>query len=123
SLNMLTFLPVLGLGQGVEVLVGRRQGEGRPDLSARTTWAGATLATAWMAFVGVLYCTIPGWMTVPFSWEMKPYEWASAGPLVPVLLRFVAAYSLAVGVNIILAYALRGPGDTRLVVFVAIGLA
>lgn len=123
SLNMLTFLPVLGLGQGVEVLVGRRQGEGRPDLSAKTTWAGATLATVWMAFVGVLYCTIPGWMTLPFAWEMKPAEWEAVGPLVPVLLRYVAAYSLADGVNIILAYALRGAGDTRFVVLVAIGLS
>ena len=123
TLNMLTFLPVMGLGQGVEVLVGRRQGEKRPDLSAATTWAGAKLATGWMAFVAVLYCTVPGWLAAPFAAEMKAEEWARVGPLVPVLLRFVAAYSLADGVNIILAYALRGAGDTRFVVLVAVALS
>ncbi len=123
SLNMLTFLPVMGLGQGVEVLVGRRQGEKRPDLSARTTWTGVKLATAWMAFVAVLYCTVPGWLAQPFAAEMPAEEWARVGALVTVLLRFVAAYSLADGVNIILAYALRGAGDTRFVVLVAVVLS
>ena len=123
SLNMLTFLPVMGLGQGVEVLVGRRQGEKRPELSARTTWTGVKLATGWMAFVAVLYCLTPGWLVWPFAREMSADEWARVGPLVPLLLRFVAAYSLADGVNIILAYALRGAGDTRFVVLVSVVLS
>jgi MATE family multidrug resistance protein len=123
TLNMLTFLPVMGLGQGVEVLVGRRQGEKQPDLSARTTWTGAKLATGWMAFVAVVYCTIPGILVRPFQAEMTADEWARVGPLIPVLLRFVAAYSLADGVNIILAYALRGAGDTRFVVLVSVVLS
>jgi MATE family multidrug resistance protein len=123
SLNTLAFLPVVGLGQGVEVLVGRRQGESRPDLSARTTWAGAKLATAYMIAIGVLYCTIPDMLSFPFASEMSPEEWAAVGPLVAVLLRFVAAYSLGDGINIILAYALRGAGDTRFVTLVAIGLS
>lgn len=123
SLNMLTFLPVMGLGQGVEVLVGRRQGEKRPELSARTTWTGVKLAMGWMAVVAVLYCTVPGWLAVPFAAEMPADEWARVWPLVPVLLRFVAAYSLADGVNIIVAYALRGAGDTRFVVLVSIVLS
>lgn len=123
SLNTLAFLPVVGLGQGVEVLVGRRQGEERPDLSARTAWNGAKLATAYMAAVAVLYCTIPGALAYPFATEMSPAEWAAVGPLVVVLLRFVATYSLADGMNIVLAYALRGAGDTRFVTLTAIGLS
>ena len=123
SLNMLTFLPVMGLGQGVEVLVGRRQGEKRPELSARTTWTGVKLALGWMGFVAVLYCGFPGWLAAPFAAEMKPDEWARVGPLIPVLLRYVAAYSLCDGVNIILAYALRGAGDTRFVVLVSVALS
>lgn len=123
SVNMLTFLPVMGLGQGVEVLVGRRQGENRPDLSARTTWTGARLATIYMVIVASLYCLIPGVMVWPFAREMAPADWAAVGPMIPVLLRFVAVYSLADGINIILAYALRGAGDTRFVTLVAIGLS
>ena len=123
SLNLLTFLPVAGLGQGVEVLVGRRQGEGRPDVSARTARAGLILATGYMLFVAALYCLIPGVLVYPFAAELPPAEWAAVGPLVPVLLRYVAAYSVADGVNIVLSYALRGAGDTRFVTLVAVGLS
>ncbi len=123
SLNLLAFLPVFGLAQGVEVLVGRRQGEGRPELSEKTTWAGVKLATGYMAVVSALYCLIPGVLTLPFARGMEPHEWAAVAPLIPVLLRFVAAYSLADGMNVILAFALRGAGDTRFVTVVSIALA
>jgi len=123
SVNMLTFLPVMGLGQGVEVLVGKRQGESRPDLSARTTRSGVTLAMGYMVLVAILYCTIPGLLTIPFANGMEPEDWTAVYPLIPILLRFVALYSLADGFNIILSYALRGAGDTRFVTLVAILLS
>jgi MATE family multidrug resistance protein len=120
SLNLLTFLPIMGLGQGVEVLVGQRQGESRPELAARTTHAGAVLATMYMTILAVCYLTIPETIVWPFGAEMKPEEWAIVGPLIPILLRFIAGYSLADGANIIYAYALRGAGDTRFVTLVTI---
>ena len=125
ALNMLAFLPVMGLGQGVEVLVGRRQGEERPDLSAKTAWTGVRVALCYMAAVAVLYCTLPGVLALPFEEMMREHgtSWERVAPLLPVLLRFVAAYSLADGVNIVLAYALRGAGDTRFVTLMAIGLS
>ena len=121
TMNLLTFLPVMGLGQGVEVLVGRRQGEKRPDLSARTTHAGAFMATVYMSAIAVLYITVPHLIVAPFAGEMQPGQWAAVAPLIPTLLMFVAAYSLADGANIIYAYALRGAGDTRFVSLIAIG--
>jgi MATE family multidrug resistance protein len=123
SLNMLTFLPVMGLGQGVEVLVGKRQGEKNPDLSAKTTWTGAKVAVGYMMIVAAVYALLPEFLSRPFAAEMKPEEWAAVAPLVPMMLRFVAAYSVTDGLNIILAYALRGAGDTRFVVIVAIALS
>ena len=123
SLNLLTFLPVMGLGQGVEVLVGQRQGEGRPEISARTTHAGAILATGYMSVVAVLYLTVPHVMVLPFAAEMEPAEWAKIAPIIPLLLLFVALYSLADGANIIYAFGLRGAGDTRFVTLLVIGTA
>jgi len=120
SLNILTFLPVMGLGQGVEVLVGQRQGEGRPDVSARTTHAGAILATAYMTVTSVMYLTLPHVMVMPFAAEMAPAEWAKIEPIIPMLLLFVSLYSLADGANIIYAFGLRGAGDTRFVSLIAL---
>ena len=40
----------------------------------------------------------------------------------PVLLRFVAVYALFDAVNLVLSFALRGAGDTRFVMRVALAL-
>jgi MATE family multidrug resistance protein len=40
TLNLLVLFPMLGIGQAIEVLVGQRLGEDRPDLAERTTWRG-----------------------------------------------------------------------------------
>lgn len=121
SLNLLAFLPVLGLGQGVEVLVGKRQGEERSDLAAKTTHRGVIIGTIYMAVIAILYCSIPGILVRPFVEDGE--KWAAVSPMIPMLLRFVAAYSLADGANIIYAFALRGAGDTRFVTFLAIVLS
>lgn len=124
SLNLLAFLPVYGLGQGVEVLVGKRQGENRPDISARTTHRGVILGTCYMVLVGIVYCTLPQTLAWPFfAGAEHSTDWAEVAPLIPILLRFVAAYSLADAANIIYAFALRGAGDTRFVSLVAIGVS
>jgi MATE family multidrug resistance protein len=76
-----------------------------------------------MVVVAALYCLIPGVMTIPFAQGMEEHEWLAVAPLIPFLLRFVAAYSLADGMNVILAFALRGAGDVRFVTVVSIALA
>jgi multidrug resistance protein, MATE family len=123
ALNLLTILPVMGLAQGVEVLVGQRQGEERPDVAAMTAHRGAIIGTAYMIGVAVLYCTIPHTLVLPFSLDAGNADWSEVSLLIPILLRFVAAYSLADGANMVYAFALRGAGDTRFVSLLAIGLS
>ena len=43
--------------------------------------------------------------------------------LVPVLLRFVAVYSLFDSMNLVFSFALRGAGDTRFVTVLSLALA
>jgi MATE family multidrug resistance protein len=122
SLNLLTFLPVMGLAQGVEVLVGKRQGEERPDIAAMTAHRGVIVGTIWMAFVALLYLMIPETLAAAIVNRDEP-GWEDALPLIPVLLAFVAVYSLADGANVVYAFALRGAGDTKFVSLLAIGLS
>ena len=41
NINMLSFIPMMGVGMAVMTLVGKRIGEGRPALAVRTTWLAA----------------------------------------------------------------------------------
>jgi MATE family multidrug resistance protein len=123
TINLVAFLPLMGLGQGVEILVGRRQGEGHPDLSAKTTVTGLKLALGYAVAVSVLYAVVPWLFTWPFGVGAKAGEWQLLEPVVQTLLLFVAAYTVGDAINVTVSYALRGAGDTRFVAALAVGLA
>jgi MATE family multidrug resistance protein len=123
TLNLIPILPVLGLAQAVAVLVGRRLGEGRPDLARRTTWTGFGLAMSYTAGVAVLLCAVPEALAGAFRVEGGTAAWGDVMRHLLVLLRFVAVYSLFDCVTYVLSAALRGAGDTRFVTAAALGLS
>jgi MATE family multidrug resistance protein len=122
TLNILVILPVLGIGQAVEVLVGRRLGEDRPDIAERTTWTGFFIAWTAMAAVAVVYVAAPDLLIWPFRNPADP-EAERAADAARVLLRFVAAYCMFDSANLVFSFALRGAGDTRFVTYAALGPA
>jgi MATE family multidrug resistance protein len=123
TINLVAFLPLVGLGQGVEILVGRRQGENRPDVSAKTTVSGLWLAGGYGLVVSLLYALVPDWFAAPFAYGSNPEQWNELAPVIRTLLIFVAIYTLGDAFNVTVSYALRGAGDTRFVAMLGIGLA
>lgn len=120
TINLIAILPMIGLGQGVLILVGQRLGQNRPVLAQRTTWAGFRIAWIYMSGVAVLYLFTPQLFIALFDGDTDPDKRSAVAALVPMLLRFVAAYSLFDSLNIIFSFALRGAGDTRFVSLVAL---
>jgi multidrug resistance protein, MATE family len=123
TINLITSLPSLGLGQAVAVLVGRRLGEDRPELARLATWTGLKLTLIYTACVGVLFCTIPERLAWSFRVEADATAWAEVMWHLPALMRFVAVYSIFEGVMIVLSFALRGAGDTHFVTAAAMVLS
>jgi MATE family, multidrug efflux pump len=117
TLNLIAFLPMMGLGQAVGVLVGQRLGEDRPALAERSTWTGLFLGTAFTALAALAYVLLPRLMGAAFAVEGRVAD------LLPVLLRFVAVYAFFDSVNVIVSSALRGAGDVRFVSLVSLGLS
>jgi MATE family multidrug resistance protein len=123
TINMVAFLPMMGVGQAVEILVGQRLGQDRPDLAERTTYAGYYVACAYMAVCALLFVLTPVMFVAPFENSHEPEKWAPVAAMVPVILRFVAVYSLFDSINAVFSFALRGAGDTRFVTAVSLSLA
>lgn len=117
TLNVLVFLPAMGIGQAVEVLVGRRLGEDDPATAARSTNIGFALVLAWMTAAAFVYAFLPG----ALLWIFHNSAETEITQTARVLLRFVAVYTIFDGANLVYSYALRGAGDTRFVTLVAIG--
>lgn len=124
-LNMIAFLPMMGLGQAICILVGQRLGENRPDLAERSAYTGLKWSSGFMLLVAVAYVAIPTLLIEPFRpdtpEELKKFDALAA--LVPTLLLCVAVYSLTDAVNVSFAFALRGAGDTKFVTLLTFSLA
>lgn len=122
TLNLLVFFPMLGIGQAIEVLVGQRLGEDRPDLAEQSTWHGLRAALT-ITLAGVAaFVLMPETLAGLFHGRHDAL-WEPIRTRVPILLRFVAVYSFFDTVNVVFSNALRGAGDTRFVTCAALGLS
>jgi MATE family multidrug resistance protein len=118
ALNLLAFLPMVGIGQAVEILVGRRLGENDPATAARSTWMALGCALVLTGAAAAAFVFLPLPMTELFRAEDA--RWEQVRALAPVLLRFVAVYCLFDATNLVFSCALRGAGDTRFVTVVSL---
>lgn len=112
SINMIAFMPVIGLGMANLTLVGRYIGMKQPDLSAKVTRNAVKLALMYVVAIGLLFFAFPDFFVNIFgghgSAEFSPVL-AASRPLMKVLAFFICFDAVA----IIFADALRGAGDTR----------
>jgi MATE family multidrug resistance protein len=122
-LNMVAFLPMMGLGQAVSILVGQRLGADRPNLAERSVYTGLKWVFGYMSSVAAVYVLIPGVLVRAFQGDRDPASFEAVAAIVPTLLACVAVYSLADSVNVTFSFALRGAGDTRFVSLLTFALA
>jgi multidrug resistance protein, MATE family len=122
-LNMVAFLPMMGLGQAVSILVGQRLGADRPDLAEKSAYTGLKWSFGYMCGVAALYLLIPEVLVAAFKGDRDPESFAALAAIVPTLLAYVAVYSVVGSFNLTFAFALRGAGDTRFVSLLTFALA
>jgi MATE family multidrug resistance protein len=103
--------------------VGQRLGEDQPDLAERSTWCGLWVAMSYMTLMAAALVLLPGpFLEVFRSHDADPH-WPAVSIMVPVLLRFIACYTLFDSMNLVFSFALRGAGDTRFVTGLALALS
>jgi MATE family multidrug resistance protein len=126
TLNMFAFLPMMGMGQAVCVLVGQRLGENRPEYAEKSTYLGAKWGLGYMVVIALMYLLIPAALMAGFrppAGTPEAEEFAAVAAIVPKLLVCVAIYSLADALYVVFSFALRGAGDTRFVMWLTFALA
>jgi MATE family, multidrug efflux pump len=112
NLNMIVFMPMLGLGFGVSSVVGRYLGADRPELAERATWSAFWMSLAYFAVCGAIYVLAPWLLIAPYAAGSDPSAFAEVERLTAILLRFVALYSIFDMMNVVFAGGLKGAGDT-----------
>jgi len=112
NLNMLVFMPMLGLGVGVSSLVGRHLGADRSDLAERCTWSAFWMSLLYMTLCGLAYVFAGRLLLSPYAARSVPAAFSPVSDIAVVLLRFVAVYSVFDMMTVVFSAGLKGAGDT-----------
>ena len=120
NINTLAFMPMIGCGIAISVLVGQYLGAEKPDLAQTSVYSGFHLTFVYMASIATAYAFIPDVFVAPFSSGADPQRFSEIYSFSIILLRFVAVYSLFDTMNIIFCSAIKGAGDTRFVMFATV---
>jgi MATE family multidrug resistance protein len=124
SINMLAFLPMIGISIATTTLVG--QYIGKRDLSAaeKSTYSSLKIALLYMGSMGVLFILFPEQLLSLF--RSSKGETEQFLPMIAYgrrILLLIAFYGFFDAMNIIFSGALKGAGDTRFTMWAAVIVA
>ncbi len=123
NINMLAFMPMIGIGIAISILVGQYLGAEKPELAQTSAYSGFHLTMLYMTSIAAAYVLVPDIFIAPFAMKADPEVFKEVYDFSIILLRFVAIYSLFDTLNIIFSSAIKGAGDTRFVMFMTSGLS
>jgi MATE family multidrug resistance protein len=123
NVNTIAFMPMIGVGITVSVLVGQALGRNDPKLARASVRSAFDLAALYMGVVAGLFILVPRLFVLPFAIDSDRAQFGAIADLAVVLLRFVAVYTLFDAGNIIFSSAIKGAGDTRFVMWMILGMS
>ena len=123
NVSMLAFMPMIGMGITVSILVGQSLGGNRPGMAKRATLSALQMAFVYMGCIACLYLIVPQLFIYPFSAQADLVEFQEIKILAITVLKFLAAWTLLDSVAIVISSALKGAGDTRFIMFAMLGIS
>jgi len=118
SMNMISFIPLLGLSQAASILVGQSVGEKNIPHAVRS------VRSSFLLTFGYTFC-----MVILFVFYPEPIlqlfylEDAETIALTRKMLYFMAAWLTFDGIGILYSSAIRGAGDTKFAMYIGAGMA
>lgn len=123
NVNQLAFVPMLGLGMAVSIMVGNQIGQHRVDLASRATWTTLSITVIYSLVMAALYFIFPGAFLFFHEMGADQAEFSEVRDITVVLLRFVAIYCLFDAILIVFSSAIKGAGDTQFVLLASVILS
>jgi len=123
NINSIAFMPMIGIGIAISMLVGQNIGRDRTDIAERFIWQGFHICFIYMGAIALTYFFLPGIYIYPFEVNADPMEFIAIKEFTIVLLKFVAVYSIFDTLNMVFASAIKGAGDTKFVMIIGLFLS
>jgi len=122
SINMISFLPLLGLSDATAILIGQYIGRGRRDVAERLAFRAWIMASVYMLFASSVFVLFPGWLIHHFAPHGNTVSnFAAISQLGCQLLLCAAVYNFFDATKFVFMGALRGAGDTRVSMAISVG--
>lgn len=122
GLNVLAFVPMMGLGIGVGVLVGKHLLERRLDLATRTVVCALAMSVLYTGSFAIVLGLFPKFATSIYALGSTE-RFEDIRPLLMPLLQIIAVYCVLDGFQIVFVGAIKGAGDTWFVLLATAVLA
>ena len=121
SLDMIAFLPIVGMGIAAGVVVGQGIGAGRPEIGVRGTYSALHLNLLYMCIMAALFVFFPKPLIALFQdRQMNAAQFAAVAETGRHMLQYVAVYSIFDAVAITYCGSLKGAGDIRFVMWMLV---
>ena len=121
SVNMIAFMPSVGIGQAAGTLVGQHMGRRDFDGALRIGWRAVHIGWIYTVFAALTFILMPEVYIRLFARGDMPFD--EIYTLARTLLVFASCWGLMDATNLILSGALRGAGDTHFVMWYETSMA
>jgi len=118
SVNLIAFMPMIGMGMAVSVLVGQYLGRNQPEYAERMGWLAMKIGVGYTATIGLTFILFPAFYTRIFEGDaVAAVPMGDLLFMVRILLAMLAVWGTADAAAIILSGGLKGAGDTHFVMY------
>ncbi len=115
GVNLIAFIPLVGLGTAVGVLVAKYLVREQIETAKRMVFSGLIIGIAYSMIFVVLYGGFPDWIMTVYAIDTDPDRFEKMRPMLRPLLYFIAGYCVFDAFQTVFVGALKGAGDTRFV--------
>ena len=122
SINMITFMPLLGISEATGILTGKYAGALKHDIAERAAYRAWRISTGYMVFMGMVYLSFPELLLNFFAPAAgdRSSDFAEVIYIGRVILMCAAFYNIFNVLRFVFMGALRGAGDTKIPMWIII---
>jgi MATE family multidrug resistance protein len=117
SINLIAFMPMVGMGMAASILVGQYLGRNQPQYAERVGWLALKIGIGYIAVIGVTFLLFPAFYANVFASDSGSVPYDELIFAVRILLVMLAVWGVADATALILSGALKGAGDTHFVLY------
>lgn len=124
SINMLSFLPLLGISDATAIVAGQYIGRSKHHVANLVAYRAWRMASLYMILAGSVFVIFPEWLIGQFAPRgIAPGEFANIVSGGRAILICAAVFNFFDATKFIFMGALRGAGDTRMLMIICVSCA